>query len=143
MVSRNKLRFETLFRPILKDLVAILEHFGKPKLTPKSIFGLFYVRCFFECDLISILIGFLEARNLVVVPEENLIFIKLTFSKKLRKIDDFSFTFGGPNNGNSIKNYVQKHDFFSIGFCTFFFFGFWRFGLDFGRPRGLQKSTRN
>ena len=61
---RNKLRLASLVRVILEVLGAIFGGFGRPKWTPKSIFGRLFCDAFFECVLASIFAQFLEAPNL-------------------------------------------------------------------------------
>ena len=56
--------FWTQFFSIFFDVGSILGGFGRPKRSPKSIFGRPFFDVFFECVLASILGGFLEAPNL-------------------------------------------------------------------------------
>ena len=56
--------FRRFFFSIFFDVGSILGGFGRPKRSPKSIFGRPFFDVFFECVLASILGGFLEAPNL-------------------------------------------------------------------------------
>ena len=56
--------FRWPFFPNFFDVGSILGGFGRPKRSPKSIFGRLFFDVFFECVLASILGGFLKAPNL-------------------------------------------------------------------------------
>ena len=64
------------------------------------------------------------------------------FSTNVQKIIDFRFIFGGQNGDKSWNKLCWKACLFYIDFFAVFF-GFLRFLVDFGRPRGLQKSIKN
>ena len=125
--SRNRLRSASLFGAISEDFGAILGGFGRPKWTPNLVFMRFFGDVFFECVVVSILIGFSEARG-SKNHEKQLFFqwflwffMKSTVSKKVRKRVDLGFVFGGPNNEKSKWNYVENIVFFEHRFLNVFF----------------------
>ena len=91
----------------------------------KIDFWVIFRRCFFECGLTSILIGFLEARNLknhCFSIGKSMIFMKSTFSQKYQKIINLGFVSGGENVEKSIKQGVEKHFvFLNVDFEALFF----------------------
>ena len=98
--------------------------FWEGKIDAKIEFWVIFCRCFFECGLTSILIGFLEARNLknhCFPIEKSMIFMKSTFSQKYQKIVNFGFVFGGQNVEKSRKNSVENHEFFWLRLLLVFF----------------------
>ena len=102
----------------------------------------------FECVLASIFRRFLGSPTLENQQKPLffqwflLIFIKLTFAKKYRKILNFGFIFGGRNGENLVKNGMRKYCFVQHQILSIFFRIFAKI-VRFGEGLGLQKIAKN
>ena len=130
---------------IFFEFRTILRSFGRPKWRPKSIFGHFFFDAFFECVSASILYRFWEARNLKNsnFPMEKQRFSQnRRFRKKCERISILELFSEAKTTKNREKIVLKNMYFFEFHFLAFFF-DFWRFWLDFGRPRDVQKLAKN
>ena len=88
-------------------------------MTPNLVFRRFFGDVFFNRVLVSILHGFLEARNLknhCFSIGKSMIFIKLTLSEKYRKIVNLGFVFGRETVEKSINKALKTMPFLECRF---------------------------
>ena len=112
---------------IFFDFGAILGGLGRPKWSPKSIFGRFFAMFFstaswnrFFCDFYR----FFLSPNLESAAHSQCfatIFTKSTFSKNMRKKLDFGSILGGQKNEKSRNTMLKNMRFLNIDFYAFFY----------------------
>ncbi len=119
--------------------------FWEAKTEAKIDFWDFFFDVFFECVSASIFGRFLEAPN----PENvhgATAGARFSQNRRFRKKSEKTSILESFSEAKTMKNrkkmVLKTMCFFDIDFSSLFF-GFSRFWLDFGRPRGVKKSIKN